>query len=310
MSTKHYTKFHCPRGHSNSFMSSTPQKTAGAKVAPAVTDFNPYAKRNTPGLNHGTIAIEESRAVAEVMGKLFVASRRPRDKAQAFTELMEECARPAMAEEAEYSYPRGTETVSGPSIRLAEAMARVWGNIEYGIRELSDDEEGTEMEAYCWDLETNVLSSQKFRVKKERSTRQGSYKLTDQRDVYEQNANLGSRRLRARILAVLPADLKEHALAACKRTLAPKVDELPARVSKMVTSFGKMKVTPGQLEKYIGRKTTEFTADDFTKLIGVHNSLKDGFTKPGDWFEGHESGSTPATDGAAGDLNKLIAGQE
>lgn len=294
-------------------MSNTPQKkAAAAQVAPAAfQDLNPYAKRNGPGINQGTVAIEESRAVAEVMGKLFVASRRPRDKAQAFTELMEECARPAMAEEAEYSYPRGNEQVTGPSIRLAEAMARVWGNIEYGIRELSDDEDSTEMEAYCWDLETNVLSSQKFRVKKERSTRNGSYKLTDQRDVYEQNANLGSRRLRARILAVLPADLKEHALAACKRALMPKTkEELPGKVKDLIKAFSKHKVTEAMLIKRVTKPVAEFTAEDYTNLVAIGNSLKDGFTKPGDWFEGHESGSTPATEGAAGDLNKLIAAQE
>src|ERR1044072_1729430 len=154
-------------------MSNTPQKQAGAKVAPAakVEEFvNPFAKRGAPGLNQGTVAIEESRAVAEAMGKLYLAKKFPRDKAAAFDALMEECSRATMAEEAEYSYPRGGETVSGPSIRLAEAMARVWGNIDYGIRELSEDEDSTEIEAYCWDLETNTISSQKFRVKKERST--------------------------------------------------------------------------------------------------------------------------------------------
>ena len=39
-----------------------------------------------------------------------------------------------------HAFPRAGETVSGPSIRLAEMLAAVWGNIEYGIRELSRKE--------------------------------------------------------------------------------------------------------------------------------------------------------------------------
>jgi hypothetical protein len=290
-------------------MSNNSKKDAVAKVATAAPEIlNPFAKRSGPGINAGTVAIEESRAVAEAMGKLMVAKKFPRDKAAAFDALMEECSRPTMAAEAEYSYPRGGETVTGPSIRLAEAMARVWGNIDYGIRELSDDDDATEMEAYCWDLETNTISSQKFKVKKERSTRNGSYKLTDQRDVYEQNANLGSRRLRARILAVLPADLKEAALDACKRALTPKTkEEIPAKMADLLKAFAKFKVTADHLEKRIGKKVKDFAPEDYTNLVSIGNSLKDGFTKPGDWFEGHETqGSTPAADGAAGDLNKAI----
>jgi hypothetical protein len=50
-----------------------------------------------------------------------------------------------MAETAFYSYPRGGQTVSGASIRFAEELARCWGNIEYGIKELSRDKDKSEM---------------------------------------------------------------------------------------------------------------------------------------------------------------------
>lgn len=294
-------------------MSNTPAKKENAAVVKATTaaEINPFAKRSTPGLNAGTVAIEESRAVAEAMGKLYIAQNRPRNEALAYDKVIASCQRKSMAESGEYSYPRGNEQVTGPSIRLAEEMARAWGNIEYGIRELSEDEDSTEMEAYCWDLETNLISSQKFRVKKERSTRQGKYKLTDQRDIYEQNANLGARRLRARILAVLPPDLVDAAVEQCRQTLKPTTEELPNKVKTLIDFFKKQKVTVEHLEKRLGKKSAEFTPDDVTNLKGIYNSIKDGMSRPGDWFEGFEPAeSTPATDGAAGDLNKAIAGQE
>lgn len=288
----------------------TPTKQDAAKAA-ASEHFNPFTKRDSAGLNQGTVAIEESRAVAEAMGKLYLAKKFPRDEAKAYEKVIAACQRKSMAESAEYAYPRGGETVSGPSIRLAEEMARAWGNIDYGIRELSEDEDSTEMEAYCWDMETNTISSQKFRVKKERKAGGNTKKLTDQRDIYEQNANLGSRRLRARILAVLPPDLKDAALEECKKTLQPKKEELPGRVQSMVKEFAKHKVTQAMLEAKRGKKADKFSAEDFTELVAIFNSIKDGMSKPGDWFEGFE-GSTPASakEGAAGDLNAAIAGQQ
>jgi hypothetical protein len=297
-------------------MSTTPQNGNGAQGAVTTTKkkdevfFNPFAKTTTPGLNQGTVEIEKSRAVTEAMGKLYLAKQFPRDEANAFVKLMQSCSRKSMADEAEYAYPRGKETVTGPSIRLAEEMARVWGNIEYGIRELSDDEESTEMEAYAWDLETNLVTTQKFKVKKERSTKSGTYKLTDQRDVYEQNANLGSRRLRARILAILPPDLKDAALNQCKQTLKPSKDALPTRVKEMVAAFAKLKVTDVMIEQKQGKKIAEFTPEDIAAIIPIFNSIKDGFSKPGDWFEGVDPVTPPATEGAAGDLNNAILKSE
>lgn len=293
-------------------MSNTKESKAVATTPKAGEAFvNPFAKRDHGTLNRGAVAIEEQRAVTEAMGKLYLAKSFPRDEAAAFEKVIASCQRPSMASEAEYAYPRGGETVSGPSIRLAEEMARAWGNIEYGIRELSEDEDSTEMEAFCWDLETNVLSTQKFRVKKERKSGGATKRLTDARDIYEMNANLGSRRLRARILAVLPPDLKEAALAQCKETLKPKKEELPARVKTMVAEFAKYKVTQAHLEAKQGKKADKFTADDFTALVAIYNSLKDGFSKPADWFEGVDPGQkAAASDGAAGDLNAAIAGDK
>lgn len=290
-------------------MSTTPQNGNGAQGAVTKKKdevfFNPFAKQNVPGLNQGTVEIEKSRAVTEAMGKLYLAKQFPRDEANAFVALMQSCSRKSMAEEAEYAYPRGGETVTGPSIRLAEEMARVWGNIEYGIRELSEDEDSTEMEAYAWDLQTNLLTSQKFKVKKERSTKQGTKKLTDQRDVYEQNANLGSRRLRARILAILPPDLKDAALVQCKKTLKPSKDDLPTRVKEMVAAFAKLKVTDVMIEQKQGKKIDKFAPEDIAAIIPIYNSIKDGFSKPADWFEGVDP-APAATEGAAGDLNNAI----
>lgn len=264
---------------------------------------NPFAVQRHENINQGTIAIEEQRAIAEVQGKLLIAKRFTRDQAEAFERVMQSCSRKGLAEQAIYAYPRGGQTITGPSIRLAEEIARAWGNIEYGIRELSQREGISEMEAYCWDLETNVVSSQKFTVKHERHTRQGVTKLVDPRDIYELTANQAGRRLRARILAVLPPDLVEAAKDQVAKTLAGNSTEpIADTIRKLITAFSKYGVNKSHIETKIGKKVDELLSDELVELRAIYTSIRDSVTKPSDWF--NTTSAPVAEPPAIGDLGK------
>ena len=249
-------------------------------------------------INQGTIAIEASRAIAEAQGKLIIAKRFPRDEVQSYAKAMEACQRPTMAAKAFYSFPRGGQTVEGPTIRFAEELARCWGNIDYGIKELSQDDGKSEMQAYAWDLETNAQSVQNFtnphkREKTDKRTKTVVMEtLTGQRDIYENNANMATRRLRSRILAILPAWFVEDAIAECKKTLAGQNDTpLIDRVKKMVVQFAKLGVTQEMIEKRLKRKVDTMTSDDFVEYVGIYNAVKGGESKIADWFDARKEAS-------------------
>lgn len=249
-------------------------------------------------INQGTIAIEASRAIAEAQGKLVIAKRFPRDEVQSYAKAMEACQRPTMAAKAFYSFPRGGQTVEGPTIRFAEELARCWGNIDYGIKELSQDDGKSEMQAYAWDLETNAQSVQNFtnphkREKTDKRTKTVIMEtLTGQRDIYENNANMATRRLRSRILAILPAWFVEDAIAECKKTLAGQNDTpLIDRVKKMVVQFAKLGVTQEMIEKRLKRKVDTMTSDDFVEYVGIYNAVKGGESKIADWFDAQKEAS-------------------
>lgn len=243
-------------------------------------------------INQGTIAIEASRAIAEAQGKLVIAKRFPRNEVEAYAKAMQACQRPSMAAKAFYSFPRAGQTVSGPTIRFAEELARCWGNIDYGIKELSQDDGKSEMQAYAWDLETNAQSVQNFtnphqREKTDKKTRTVIMEnLTSQRDIYENNANMATRRLRARILAILPSWFVEDAVEECKKTLAGQNDlPLIDRVKKMVVQFNKLGATQEQIEMRLKKKIDAMNADDFTEFVGIYNAIKGGESKIADWFD-------------------------
>ena len=237
-------------------------------------------------INQGTVAIEASRAIAEAQGKLVIAKRFPRDEVAAYAKAMEACQRPKMAEKAFYAFPRGGQTVEGATIRFAEELARCWGNIDYGIKELSQDDGKSEMQAYAWDLETNAQSVQNFTNPHQREQGKKMVTLTSQRDIYENNANMATRRLRARILAILPSWFVEDCIAECKKTLAGQNDTpLVDRAKKMVVQFAKLGVTQEQIEHRLKRKIDTMNADDFTEYIGIYNAIKQNESRISDWFE-------------------------
>ena len=240
----------------------------------------------TENINQGTVAIESSRAVAEAQGKLLIAKKFPRNETEAFAKAIQSCQRPGLASKAFYSYPRGKETVTGVTIRFAEELARCYGNLDYGIKELSNSDGQSEMQAYCWDLETNTMSLQNFTNKHIRESKYGNTELKSQRDIYELNANMGARRLRSRILAILPPDLVEECIQECRRTLAgdnstPIID----RINKMVGAFQKIGVSKEQLEKRLNHTVESVTEEELVELTGIYNGIRTKETKVSEWFE-------------------------
>ena len=137
-----------------------------------------------------------TRQMQEVQAAMVAAKRFPRDELAAINRIKATCQRPTLAAQAVYRYPRGGQNVSGPSIRLAEALAQNWGNIDTGIVELENSHGTSTMMAYAWDLETNTRVTKIFTVEHKRDTKQGSKALTDGRDIYEATANFGARRQR------------------------------------------------------------------------------------------------------------------
>ena len=77
--------------------------------------------------------VEKSRAIAEAQAAMVIAKQFPRNEIKALDRILNACARPGLAEAALYTYSRGGTEITGPSIRLAEALAQNWGNIQFGI---------------------------------------------------------------------------------------------------------------------------------------------------------------------------------
>jgi hypothetical protein len=221
-----------------------------------------------------TTLTEQARAVAEVQAAVTVAQQVRRDQGRAEAEMRATCERLTVAQKAFYTVPnRG----SGPTVHLMRELARIWGNIDYGVREMRrDDHEGiSEIQAYAWDQETNVRSTRSFIVPHERMARKSRQKLTDLGDIYLNNQNVGARAVRECIATVLPSWFTDEAQAICHATLqhgdgTPLAD----RVGKMLAAFKTHSVTQAMIEARLKRPRTAWTAGDLAELTTIFQSLE------------------------------------
>lgn len=241
---------------------------------------NPFAKvAAAPATSAGAAVESESqRAIAEVQAAILLAKKFPRDQVDAADRILAACCRPTLAESAVYSYTRGGQEVTGPSIRLAEAIAQCWGNLQFGIRELAQGGGKSTVEAFAWDVETNTRQVKVFEVPHTRYTKAGTKLLTDPRDIYEMVANQGARRLRACILGVIPGDVVDSAMAQCEATLRTKVDVTPDGIKQLLGAFAEIGVTPDQIAQKLGHKVDSLVPAEIVRLRKVYRGIKDGYT--------------------------------
>ncbi len=235
----------------------------------------------------GMVEVATARSAQEVQAMVIMAKKFPRNQLQAEKRILDACKRKGLAEVSQYSFNKGG-LVEGPSIRLAEVLAQNWGNLDYGMVELERKDGVSTMMAYCWDIETNVRRSQVFTVAHKRDTRSGGKKLTEERDIYEATANMGSRRVRACILAVIPGDIVDSAVAQCDKTLAAANGDKPMkeRIAEMVKQFEKFEVTQEIIEKFLGHPLTveRTTEPEMLRMRKVYIALQDKVAKPEDYF--------------------------
>lgn len=228
------------------------------------------------GVGSEATRVEQARAVAEVAAAVQVAQMYPRDERNAQLAILAACQRSGLAERAFYTVPnRG----HGPSVHLAREVARIWGNIDYGVRETHrDDDLGrSEVLAFAWDQQTNSRTSRSFIVPHVRMVKGKRNPLTDVSDIYLNNQNQGARALRECIFAIMPADVVSDAQETCRKTLELGDGKpLQQRISEMIGAFVALGVDVPRMEQKIGRSRGQWTNADVADMTILYGTIKRG----------------------------------
>jgi hypothetical protein len=258
------------------------------------------AARMADAISQAT-AVEQARAVAEVQAAVIVAQQVPRDMGRAIADMRDTCGRLRLAERAFYTVPnRGTNK---PSVHLARELARIFGNVQYGVHELRRDDtaEISEIQAFAWDVERNTRSTRTFIVPHARMVKpKGAAKahrdpLTDLGDIYLNNQNVGARAVRECIFTILPTWFTDEAEDLCHKTMREGEGvPLATRIDNAVAKFRSINVTVDQLETKVGRKRGSWTPGDLAQLTIIWTSIERGEVIKDEEFPRHRETAAEA----------------
>jgi hypothetical protein len=238
-----------------------------------------------PVANIGALAsAEQQRALGELQAQIMLAKLNPRDPQAAMDAILRDCSRVSLAQVSQYEYSRGGTDISGPSIKLMEAIARRWGNIHSGFKIVHSENGVSEVVTSAWDVESGYRDERQFQVRHIRDTRKGPVPVVDERDVYELIANMSQRRKRACLQAVIPADVVDAAVEQCRETLSANVDTSVDGLKKLLKAFSEFGVTQAQIEQRIQCRLEAISPGQVMQLSRIFASLQDGVSTPSTWF--------------------------
>ena len=236
-----------------------------------------------------------TREQTEIQSAIVAAKRFPRNEQSAFVRAVNSFTRLTMAEGATYNFPRGGKTVEGPSVDCARELARVWGNIRYGLRVVSQSSERMHIKAYALDLETNTYVEaedefSKLIQRRDKYSGETKWIQPDERDLRELMNRRGAIAIRNCTLQVLPSDLVDDVLKTAKHTLQRDATSALEKnrddiVKQLVVMFDRQGVSVSMLEAYLGHKLDVVTADEVAALKQILQSIRDGVAKRDEFFK-------------------------
>lgn len=221
----------------------------------------------------------------EVEGALIVSKKFPRNEDKAYQSLIKSAKRASFAEDATYRFPRGNETIEGPSVYLAREAARLWGNIRYGCDVVSADETHIHLRGWAWDTETNARVSCDDHFAKLIYRKKGGWIKPDERDLRELQNRHAAFLIRNCILSLIPCDVVDDVVKEARKTRKCGAEaNLDDYRKETLRVFGALGVEAEELEGYLGKKLSACDADDYVNLRGVYKSITDGNSKWSEYY--------------------------
>lgn len=236
-----------------------------------------------------------AEAKAMIEARYVVANRFPRNDDLVRQKLLKECQRSSFANVAIYSKPVGGKKMEGPSIRFAEAILRMMGNVSIDVKVLFDDREKRIVRVTITDYETNYPITQDLTIEKTMERRE--VKATDtvissrlnsngisvhlveatEDAVATKQAAQVSKAIRSQGLRMVPGDLIDEAMTAVRATQKKTDFQDPdgAR-NALLDGFAEIGVTAKQLAVWLEHDTSNFSPKELIELRAIFRGIKDG----------------------------------
>jgi hypothetical protein len=265
-------------------------------------------------------------ARAQVQVRYIVAQGKPRDWDAVRRRILNDCERPAFAQSAMYKKPIGNTTITGFSIRFAEAAQRALGNLMPERPVIYDDATKRIVRITMTDLESNVTHFKDVLLEKtvERRDKTGrtvlSQRLNSKGEVVylveatedellTKESAISSKIERQLTLKILPGDIQDEAIRTIRatQTKADKADPQAAK-NALIDAYDDLGVRVADLKAFLGTESLDnIQPKDMQTLRDIYTAIKEGETNWREVMEArnaargtdNDPGQAPTSSGAS-----------
>lgn len=167
-----------------------------------------------------------------------------------------------------------TSYIEGPTIKLANDLAREWGNCAVETR-VFDTADGWIIYARFIDLQTGYNYSRPYVQRRD----QKSIKTKDKGRAEDIAFQIGASKAIRNVIVNVLGTYADMMFEEAHKGLVKKVGEnLPFYRDKTVQRLGELKVPLAAVEKVLGYKVAEWTAQHVTRVISELKAIQEGMT--------------------------------
>lgn len=268
-------------------------------TAPEVLKPEADLKQHSASLEKKELASDvlASIGAAQVQARYAMALKQPRDWNVVRRKVLNDCERPFFADAALYRKPIGSSSVTGLSIRFAEAAQRAMGNIMPERLIIFDDVSKRIVRLAITDLEANVTHYKDIILEKtiERREKKGRNVLgqrlnskgevvyiveATEDDLLTKEAAISSKIERQLTLKILPADIQEEALDVIRETQRQRDKADPqAAKNRVIDAFDDLGVRVADLKEFLGTDSLDsIQPKDLADLRAIYTAIHEGET--------------------------------
>lgn len=273
-----------------------------------------YDIEEAPGSSNGSVVAEvmtSGAAVQQVRSSFAtaVSVQKPRKIADIRLRIIEEAN--LAGEDFYYGWGAGDVAIEGPSVKLATALARCWGNCAVEMGSIQDMPDSWIMTASFIDLETGFTLDRQFRQAKD-WTVYGKMDAARKQDIRFQIGQ--SKAVRNVILNAMPSSLvdiaMEHAKEGVRKRIQAFVNQngVAKAVDMLLAAFAKAGVSEERVLARAGVASKQAIAvDQIVSLRGDLTAIENGQERAADMFPDKSGGGKTADVEKAIDAKKTDA---
>jgi hypothetical protein len=174
----------------------------------------------------------------------------------------------------------GQDYVSGPSIKLANNVAREFGNCVTEVREI-DVGDAFVFYARFTDIETGFSMERAYRQRKGQVT----IKTRDPDRALDQVYQIGQSKAIRNVIVNALGIYCDYAFEEAQNSLVEKIGkDLAGWREKTIKGLAKLAIAPERVERVVGRSAKDWLAPDIAQVVAMCKTIVDGMANADDLF--------------------------